>query len=101
MKNIGPISRRWLAEIEIFSQTDLEAVGAVPAWTHLKGRYPKRVTKNLLWALLGAQLDMDWRELPDAVKLEALVEVERRGAGDFQERNSPDDPTPSPSQEGN
>ena len=53
MNNIGPVSRRWLAEIEIFSQTDLKAVGAVPAWIHLKARYPKKVTKTLLWVLLG------------------------------------------------
>ena len=77
MKNIGPVSQRWLAEIEIFTRQDLEAVGAVPAWTHLKARYPKQVTKNLLWALLGAQLDMDWRELPDAAKQAALADMER------------------------
>ena len=47
MKNSGPVSQRWLAEIEIFSRKDLETVGTVPAWTHLKARYPKKV-KNLL-----------------------------------------------------
>ncbi|MDJ0708062.1 MAG: TfoX/Sxy family DNA transformation protein [Leptolyngbyaceae cyanobacterium MO_188.B28] len=77
MKNMGPVSQRWLAEIEIYTREDLEAVGAVPSWAHLKARYPKRVTKNLLWALLGAQLDMDWRELPDEVKQAALDELAR------------------------
>ena len=77
MKNIGPVSQRWLAEIEIFTRQDLVMVGAVPAWIHLKALHPKKVTKNLLWALLGVQLDMDWRELPESVKQAVLDEVER------------------------
>ncbi|MCG8368182.1 MAG: TfoX/Sxy family protein [Pseudanabaenales cyanobacterium] len=76
MKNIGPVSQRWLAEIEIFTPKDLDTVGVVPAWIQLKARYPQKVTKNLLWALLGAQLDRDWRELPEAVKQAALDKVE-------------------------
>jgi DNA transformation protein and related proteins len=75
MRNIGSVSRRWLAEIDILTQTDLEKVGAVAAWTHLKSRYPKQVTKNLLWALIGAELDMDWREIPEELKQKALVET--------------------------
>ncbi|NJR62725.1 MAG: hypothetical protein HC769_30385 [Cyanobacteria bacterium CRU_2_1] len=31
MRNIRPVSRRWLAEIDILTQTDLEEVGAVAA----------------------------------------------------------------------
>jgi DNA transformation protein and related proteins len=75
MKNIGPVSQRWLAEIDILTQADLKQVGAVAAWTHLKARYPKKVTKNLLWALLGTELDLDWRELPEEIKQEALKQT--------------------------
>lgn len=75
MRNIGPVSRRWLGEIDILTQTGLEKVGAVAAWTQLKSRYPKQVTKNLLWALIGAELDMDWREIPEELKHKALVKT--------------------------
>jgi DNA transformation protein and related proteins len=64
-----------LAEIDILTQADLKQVGAVAAWTHLKARYPKKVTKNLLWALLGAELDLDWRELPEEIKQEAFIQT--------------------------
>ncbi|MEL6221577.1 MAG: TfoX/Sxy family DNA transformation protein [Cyanobacteria bacterium J06627_8] len=75
MKNIGPVSRRWLAEIGILTRDDLMQVGAVAAWTHLRARYPQKVTKNLLWALLGAERDLDWRQVPDQVKQQAIASL--------------------------
>jgi len=79
MRNIGPTSRQWLAELEIYTVEDLKQVGAISTWIHIKARHPRRVTKNLLWALLGAELDLDWRELPAEVKADALAMVEGSG----------------------
>ena len=75
MRSIVPVSRQWLAEIDILTQTNLEKVGAVAAWTHLKSRYPKQVTENLLWALMGAELDRDWRKIPEELKQKALAKT--------------------------
>ncbi|MBD1919469.1 TfoX/Sxy family DNA transformation protein [Phormidium sp. FACHB-77] len=76
MKNIGPVSREWLAEIEVYTAEDLNRVGgAASAWMQVRDRHPGKVTTNLLWALLGAEAGMDWRELPPDVKEKALAEV--------------------------
>ncbi len=75
MRNIGPVSQQWLAEIEIYTQDDLQRVGAVATYRHVKDGHPKSVNKNLLWALLGAERDEDWRALPQDVKSAALAEL--------------------------
>ena len=63
MRNIGPVSEKWLAEIGIYTIADLRAAGAVPAYKLLKEIYPQRVSLNLLWGLEAAVRDMDWRDL--------------------------------------
>jgi DNA transformation protein len=70
LKNIGPKSRGWLAEIGIYSIQDLRKAGAISAYKMLKERYPKKVSLNLLWGLEGAVRDMDWRELTEVDKEE-------------------------------
>jgi DNA transformation protein len=75
MRNIGSVSQRWLAEIEIFTRDDLRRVGAIAAWVHIRQRPPKAATKNLLWALVGAERDLDWRQLPSALKQEILSQL--------------------------
>jgi DNA transformation protein len=62
MKNIGPKSKGWLAEIEIYTIQDLRNAGAIAAYKMLKERYPKEVSLNLLWGLEAAIRNMDWRE---------------------------------------
>ena len=71
MRNLGPVSRRWLVEIGVMTLNDLKQVGAISAYSHIRSRHPA-VTKNLLWAPLGAEHDTDWRELSDEVKKNAL-----------------------------
>lgn len=75
MKNIGSVSRRWLAEIDIVTHDNLKRVGAVAAWEHIRARHPQKVTKKLLWALIGAQMDMDGRQIPDEVKQRAIANI--------------------------
>ncbi len=71
MKNIGPVSRRWLAEIGIYTMKDLKTAGSIVTYKMLKERYPKKVSLNLLWGLEAAIRDIDWRDLTDLDK-EAL-----------------------------
>ncbi|MBD2115212.1 TfoX/Sxy family DNA transformation protein [Nodosilinea sp. FACHB-141] len=76
MRNIGPVSREWLAEIEVHTAKDLKRVGgAASAWVQVRERHPGKVTTNLLWALLGAECDVDWRLLSPDLKEKALAEV--------------------------
>ena len=68
MKNIGPRSRQWLAEIGIYTIRDLRNAGSIPTYKILKERYPQKVSLNLLWGLEAAIRDMDWRELSETDK---------------------------------
>ena len=68
MKNIGPVSSQWLAEVGIYTITDLKNAGSISTYKILKERYPKRVSLNLLWGLEAAVRNTDWRELSDVDK---------------------------------
>lgn len=70
MKNIGPKSRQWLAEVGIYTVSDLRNAGVITTYKILKERYPKKVSLNLLWGLEAAIRDIDWRELTDTDKEE-------------------------------
>ena len=75
MRNMGPVSRRWLAEIHIYNTADLRRVGAAAAFRMIKAQQPQ-VTLNLLWALEGAIRDKDWRQLPEPVRLALIREID-------------------------
>ncbi|WP_415893715.1 TfoX/Sxy family DNA transformation protein [Neptuniibacter sp. PT8_73] len=63
MRNIGTVSRRWLAEIEIYSLADLEQVGPIATYKMIRSMRGGKVSINLLWALVGALEDIDCRDL--------------------------------------
>lgn len=67
IRNIGKVSQLWLQEIEVYTLQDLQTCGTVMAFEMVRARHPK-VSLNLLWALEGAILDVDWREVPDERK---------------------------------
>ena len=75
MRNIGPVSRRWLAEIEIYTLNDLEKVGPVPAYKMISAIQGRKVSLNLLWALVGAIEDIDCRQLKPAQKTALLSQL--------------------------
>ena len=68
MKNVGPRSRQWLAELGIYTLDDLRRAGSILTYTMLKERYPKKVSLNLLWGLEAALRDIDWRDLTESDK---------------------------------
>lgn len=60
LRNIGPATEEWLRRVGINSREGLEKVGAEKAYGLIveAGHQPH---KNLLYALIGAVNDIDWR----------------------------------------
>ena len=78
MRNIGPKSRAWLAEIDIRSMDDLRALGAVETYARLRFRFGSTITRNMLHALAAALADIDWRQLSAEHKAELERQAEER-----------------------
>jgi DNA transformation protein len=62
MRNIRPVSATWLQAVGIKSLADLSRVGAIDAFRAVEAA-GFRPSLNLLYALEGAILDVDWRAL--------------------------------------
>ena len=75
MRNIGRVSRGWLAEIGIRTLPELQRCGAVTAYRMIRERHPRRISLNLLWALEGAIRDLDWRELDEDAKQQLRTQL--------------------------
>lgn len=75
LRNIGPVSVKWLAEIGVESLEDLERVGPVEAYRRVSASQPGKASLNLLWALQGAVMDLHWTDVPDEIKQELLDEL--------------------------
>lgn len=69
IRNIGKVSRQWLYEIGILTLDDLQKSGPITAFQLIRANHPQ-VSLNLLWALEGAILDIDWRDIPESRKQE-------------------------------
>jgi hypothetical protein len=68
VRNIGPSSRATLIAAGITEPTALAELGPVRAYLLVRDVFPGHVKLNLLWALAGADLDLDWRDLPPNFK---------------------------------
>lgn len=75
LRNLGPKSQAMLAKIGIDTLAKLRRAGAVPAYVKAK-RVDKRVSLNLLYGLVSAIEDCDWREVKRERKLSLLDEVQ-------------------------
>jgi DNA transformation protein len=75
LRNLGPVSRGWLAEVGVTELADLEAVGSVEAYRRVRDRYGRRATLNLLYTLGGALLDLRWDQLPADRRRQLRAEV--------------------------
>ena len=78
LKNIGEQSSRWLLDIGIESKQQIEELGAVEVYCRLRERYP--ISKNMLWALQGALMNLCYNQLPEVVKATLLDELATREA---------------------
>lgn len=70
LRNIGPTTAAWLAEVGIDSPEELRRIGPVEAYRMVKAWRPWDVTLILLWALEGALSDRDWMDVPPERRLE-------------------------------
>ena len=75
LTGIGGVSAAWLHAAGIHTRSDLERRGAARAYLEVR-KAGFRPTRNLLWALQGAVMDLDWRLVPDAVKEQIDGEVD-------------------------
>ena len=72
MKNLGPKSSEWLANIGVHSLEDVASLGVVETYKRVKAAYPEKVTLNMLWGLQAALLEIPWNELPPDIKKELM-----------------------------
>lgn len=73
---IGPTTAEWLNEIGLNTFEEIQALGAVETYKHLKRAFPKFVTLNALWGLEAVLNDMDWRDITPERKAELRKLVE-------------------------
>ena len=78
MRNLGPKSRAWLAEIDIHTIDDLRSIGPVEAYARLRFRFGRTVTRNMLHAMAAALADIVWRHLSPQHKAELDAEAAKR-----------------------
>jgi len=78
MRGLGPKSRAQLAALGIHTLADLQAQDAYALYAWLKKTWPA-ASLNLLYALMGAQEDRDWREIARERRSEVLLRLDDMG----------------------
>jgi hypothetical protein len=68
LRNFGNVTAQRLAEIEICTLGDIQALGAVETYSRLRFAFGSAVTRNALHAIEATIRDIDWRDLPSDVK---------------------------------
>jgi len=63
LRGLGPKSANMLAAVGIHSEADLKKVGAVQAYMKVTHQTDFKPGKNLLYAMIGALEDQDWRTI--------------------------------------
>jgi hypothetical protein len=75
LKNLGPVSTRWLASVGIHRRADLIRLGPVEAFLRVKAAGHKP-SLNLLWALAGAERGLRWNKLSEDERHKLLLELD-------------------------
>jgi DNA transformation protein len=81
LRNLGKTSAQWLHASGIHTAEDLRRLGAVSAYQAVKSR-GFSASRVLLYAIEGALRDINWKELPDALKSELNQHLDGGPAGD-------------------
>jgi DNA transformation protein len=69
LRNLGPVSQRWLSSIGVHTEDDLRRVGAVNVYRLLTLR-GERPSLNLVWGIEASLRGVHWTRLPPEVKAE-------------------------------
>jgi DNA transformation protein len=75
LKNLGPVSSRWLASVGIHRRADLIRLGPVEAYLRVKAAGHKP-SLNLLYALAGAERGLRWNKLSEQDRHQLLMELD-------------------------
>ncbi|RZL31922.1 MAG: transcriptional regulator [Rubrivivax sp.] len=75
---LGPKSREQLAAVGIRTPGQLQACDAFEVYARIKARWPG-ASRNLVYALLGAQEGMDWRVIARERRTEVLLRLDAMG----------------------
>lgn len=75
VRNMGPASAQRLEAIGLADPAVLRTLGPVEIYLRLCDAYPGQISRTMLWALAGAELDLDWRELPSELREQLLDQV--------------------------
>jgi len=79
LRNLGVVMARMLAEVDVYDEDDLRSIGAIDAYHRLTFRFGTRVNLNASYAMEGALLDCDWRQLETTVKAELRSQLQGIG----------------------
>ncbi|WP_162254400.1 TfoX/Sxy family DNA transformation protein [Pelomonas sp. Root1444] len=77
-QGLGPRSREQLAAIGIDTPDRLRSCDAFDAYARIKARWPG-ASRNLVYALLGAQEGRDWRDIARERRTEVLLRLDAMG----------------------
>jgi hypothetical protein len=76
LRNLGPKSDLWLAEVGISTAGELRELGAAAAYRRLKHWNPRLVGLNALYAMHAAIEGTHWRAVDDETKARLRAEAD-------------------------
>lgn len=78
LRGLGPKSRALLAQLGIHSARELRRADPYEVYARLK-RLDARTSLNMLYALIGAIEDRDWRDIARTRRTEILLRLDDMG----------------------
>ena len=84
-QGLGPKSREQLAAIGIHTPAALRAADAYEVYARIQARWPA-ASRNLVYALLGAQEGRDWRDIARERRTEVLLRLDAMGLAPLRKR---------------
>ena len=77
LRNFGPESGKMLNQIGIYNLNDLKKSDLVDVYLCLE-EIGTNVSLNMLWAMVGAVMDIDWRDVPIEIKDELKDKIKTK-----------------------
>ncbi len=78
LRGLGPASVQMLASVKIRSAKALRQADLYAVYAKIKSLHPK-TSINLLYAMMGAVEDVDWRVIARERRSEVLMQLDDRG----------------------
>ncbi len=78
LPNLGIKSAEKLAQIGYSTREQVLMTDALEIYISLRQAFGKEVNLTMLWAIRGAQLDIDWRLLPPEIKADLRQQLKQK-----------------------